>query len=66
MTTPSASIGTHRGTWAWNSSRAQNKWLNPAKIIAPASAYRPTVRARVVGGGAGRSDKIGPFVVDSR
>ncbi|GFM24258.1 putative uncharacterized protein [Mycobacterium sp. PO2] len=49
-------MGTQRGTCAWNSSRAQNRWLKPANTIAPARARRATVRARVVGGGGGGSD----------
>ena len=29
-TTRSASSGTQSGTWAWNSSRANDRWLTPA------------------------------------
>jgi hypothetical protein len=58
ITTPSGSKGTDSGTWARKVSRAQNRWLKPAKTIAPAIAKRATVRARVVGGGGGNGARL--------
>lgn len=46
-TTPSLSMGrtsvTRSGTCAWNSFRAQNRWLSPANTIPPASSQRVNV-----------------------